>query len=394
MLSTAIIDTKEAFEALRGEWDELLQASAHNNFFLTWDWLHTWWQHLSGDTRLHVVTVRDADGRLVALAPLALRPRRWLRLMPFRTIEFMGRGNVGSDYLSVFARKGHEDAALRALADRLTNSKLALEFSHVDGQNAQMRDAATMLRARGWHDYQSTIETCPYITLEGHTWDTYLAALGRTHRTNFKRKLKKLQSLYNLRVVEAGTDEERRAALDILINLHLKRRREVGGSDALHTRELLDFHEQLTAAALRSGALRLQIMWLDDAPVAAMYGFEYDKVFYFYQSGFDSAYATHSVGLVMTGLAIKSAIEGGVREFDFLHGNETYKYLWASAERELVRFELFPPDATGALLHRLMQARRGLKRLLTPAPAPADGTGPSLTARPAPAWSAAPEIES
>jgi CelD/BcsL family acetyltransferase involved in cellulose biosynthesis len=127
-------------------------------------------------------------------------------------------------------------------------------------------------------------------------------------------------------------------------------------------------------------------MWLDDAPVAAMYGFEYNKVFYFYQSGFDSAYATHSVGLVMAGLAIKSAIERGVREFDFLHGNETYKYLWASAERELLRFELFPPDATGALLHRLMQARRALRRLLTRAPPATAGTGPSLTARPAPAW--------
>jgi CelD/BcsL family acetyltransferase involved in cellulose biosynthesis len=395
MLSTAVIDTKTGFEALRGEWDELLHASAHDNFFLTWDWLHTWWEHLSGDRRLHIVTVRDEQARLVALAPLALRPRRWLRLMPFRTIEFLGRGNVGSDYLSILARKDYEDAALRALADCLTRGGLALEFSHVDRQNIQMRDTATALRTRGWHDHQSTIETCPYISLEGHTWDTYLAALGRTHRTNFKRKLKKLQSLYKLRIEEATTDGERRAALDILINLHLKRRREVGGSDALHTRELLDFHEKLTAAALRSGVLRLHVMWLDDAPVAAMYGFEYNKLFYFYQSGFDSEYATHSVGLVMTGLAIKGALDRGIREFDFLHGNETYKYLWASAERELVRFELFPPDATGALLHRLMQARRALKRLVTPAPRPSDGTGPALTARPVPAWSpAAQEAES
>jgi CelD/BcsL family acetyltransferase involved in cellulose biosynthesis len=394
-LSTAVIDTSEGFAALRGEWDELLHASARDNFFLTWDWLHTWYRHLGGDRRLHIVTVRDEQARLVALAPLALRPRRWLRLMPFRTLEFLGRGNVGTDYLSVLARKDCEDAALRVLADRLTRDCLALEFSHVDREDIQMRDTAAALRTRGWHGHESTIETCPYIGLEGHTWDTYLAALGRTHRTNFKRKLKKLQSLYNLRIDEATTEAGRRAALDILVNLHLKRRREVGGSDALHTRELLAFHEELTATALRSGLLRLHVMWLDDAPVAAMYGFEYNKSFFFYQSGFDSAYATHSVGLVMTGLAIRSALERGVREFDFLHGNEAYKYLWASAERELVRFELFPPDSTGAFLHQLMQARRGLKRLLTRKPPAPNGTGPALTPRPAPAWNhGARELES
>jgi CelD/BcsL family acetyltransferase involved in cellulose biosynthesis len=381
MLSTAVIDTNEGFEALSAEWGELLQASASDNFFLSWEWLRTWWRHLAGDCKLHIVTVRQ-EGRLLGLAPLVLRPRRWLRLMPFRTLEFLGRGNVGSDYLSVVVRKGYEDSVLRALATCLTECRLAVEFSHVDSNDAQMRDTTAQLRAQGWHDYQSTIEVCPYIALEGHTWDSYLAALGRTHRTNFKRKLKKLQSLYKLRIVEATTDAERRAALDVLVNLHLTRRREVGGSDALHKRELLDFHEELTATALRSGHLRLSVMWLDDAPVAAMYGFEYDKVFYFYQSGFDSQYATHSVGLVMAGLVIKSAIENGVREFDFLHGNETYKYLWASAERELVRFQLFPPHTTGVLLDRLMHARRGVRRLL----AQKAPERPSVTDRPAPAW--------
>ncbi len=384
MLSTTVIDSEQGFAALRGEWDELLQASASDNFFLTWEWLHTWWQHLGEDRRLHIVTVRE-EGRLVALAPLALRPRRWLRLMPFRTLEFLGRGNAGSDYLSMIVRKGWEDSALGVLLNCLAGRGLALEFSHVDSRDALIHAAAADLEARGWHGYRSTIEVCPHITLEGHTWDSYLAALGRTHRTNFKRKLKKLQQLYTLRIEEANTDTERRAALDILVNLHLKRRREVGGSDALHRRELLNFHEELTASALRSGRLRLQVMWLDDAPVAAMYGFEYGGVFNFYQSGFDSAYATHSVGLVMAGLAIKSAIERGVRDFDFLHGNENYKYLWASGERELERFQFFPPHATGALLHQLMQARRGLRRLFTPKAS----AHPTPVERPAPAWNAA-----
>lgn len=385
-LAAEVITTDAGFLALRAEWNALLQQSANNTLFLTWEWLYTWWQHLRGDRALHIVTIRAA-GKLVALAPLALRPPRWGRLMPYRALEFLGCGNVGSDYLSVLVHHGHEDTALRALAEHFTTTGLALEFSHVERNSPPMLATEAQLRAQGWHQHRTTIERCPYIALENHTWDSYVGTLGRTHRTNFKRKQKKLNQLYRLRIEEATTDAERRAALDTLVSLHLKRRKEVGGSDALHTTALLAFHDALTRAALEAGWLRLSVMWLDDAPVAAMYGFEYNKVFYFYQSGFDSTYATYSVGLVMAGLVIKTAIERGVREFDFLHGEESYKYLWASAERELVRYQFFPPHARGSALSRAMQARRKVIGALGKMRAPRYGERPATTGRPAPAWS-------
>ncbi|MGV3592755.1 MAG: GNAT family N-acetyltransferase [Gammaproteobacteria bacterium] len=384
---TAVIATDAAFHDLRAEWTELLQASSSDTFFLTWEWLYTWWKHLHGNRRLHIVTVRQ-EGRLVALAPLAVRPRQWNRLMPFEMLEFLGCGSVGSDYLSLIVRRGFEDTALPVLVTGLRDSGYVLELSHVDRTSAQMSAAAAELRAQGWREQCATIERCPHIPLEGHTWDSYLGTLGRTHRTNFRRKVKKLNQLYKLRIEEARTDTERRAALDVLVNLHLKRRREVGDSDALHTPELIAFHEEATAIALQRGWLKLYVMWLDDAPVAAMYGFEYDRVFNFYQSGFDSAYATYSVGLVMAGLSIQGAIERGIRDFDFLHGEEPYKYLWASAERELLRFHFFPPHARGMLVDRTMHLRRGTLQLLSRWRPARYGARPSTATRPnAPEWS-------
>src|SRR5690606_37579598 len=113
---------------LRAEWTDLLQASMNDSFFLTWEWLYTWWKHLHGNRRLHIVTVRH-DGRLVALAPLALRQRQWTRLMPFEVLEFLGCGSVGSDYLSPIVRKGFETTALPALIARLRASGYVLELS-------------------------------------------------------------------------------------------------------------------------------------------------------------------------------------------------------------------------------------------------------------------------
>src|SRR2546427_4482076 len=55
---------RSGFEKLREEWNELLQASASNCLFLTWEWLYTWWKHLSEDRRLFIITVDRKSTRL------------------------------------------------------------------------------------------------------------------------------------------------------------------------------------------------------------------------------------------------------------------------------------------------------------------------------------------
>src|SRR2546425_5977022 len=83
------IEDLGGFEKLKDEWTELLDASASNCLFLTWEWLYTWWKHLSAGRRLCLLTVRSG-GELLAIAPLALRPPQPIRLVPFHSLEFLG----------------------------------------------------------------------------------------------------------------------------------------------------------------------------------------------------------------------------------------------------------------------------------------------------------------
>jgi CelD/BcsL family acetyltransferase involved in cellulose biosynthesis len=92
------IESSEAFERLAGEWTELLAASRSDCLFLTWEWLFTWWKHLSGARRLSILAVRSR-GELIALAPFASRPRRLEKFLSVGALEFLGTGSVGSDYL-------------------------------------------------------------------------------------------------------------------------------------------------------------------------------------------------------------------------------------------------------------------------------------------------------
>src|SRR5690606_23655178 len=96
-----------------------------------WEWLYTWWLHLAEDRRLFIICVRRG-GRLVAIAPLCLRPCRFRRLLPFRSLEFLGSGQVGSDYLSLILRKGFEDEGLHSIVGCLSESGLVLQLSQVE----------------------------------------------------------------------------------------------------------------------------------------------------------------------------------------------------------------------------------------------------------------------
>lgn len=357
------IENLADFESLREEWNELLEASTSNCLFLTWEWIYTWWRHLSEGRRLFLLAVR-AGRELVAIAPLALRSRRFSGLLLFPSLQFLGTGLVGSDYLDFIIRQGNEWVAWRALADYLADQKLMLELGQLERSSSLAVGLALQLKDRGWTAFRGTTNFCPFVDLSGHSWESYLASLGSAHRYNFRRRLKNLHRKFDVRFQQVETEEQRRQAMAILIALHNMRWRERGGSDALHTAHLRSFHEELTKRALQRGWLRLFVLWLDGEPVASLYGFRYGRVFYYYQSGFDSAYRKHSVGLITMGLTIKRAIEEGAEEYDLLHGDEEYKLHWGRGERELIRLELYPPRLGGLLCERAAKFRRAAKRTI------------------------------
>lgn len=362
VLKVQTIEDPDGFEGLAGEWTELLRASAANSLFMTWEWLWTWWKHLAEGRRLFLITVRRG-GELAAIAPFVLRSWNLAGVIPCRSLEFLGTGSVGSDYLDLIIRRGEESDVCRLLADYLENERLMVLLNQLNRQSSLAAGLAAELQARGWGGSEAKINVCPFINLSGHTWPSYLASLGPEHRYNFQRRLKNLTKQANVEFKSVRSEEQRRKALANLIALHHQRWQDRGGSDGLHKPSLLAFHEELSRLALERDWLRLFLLLVDGQPAASLYGFRYHRTFYFYQSGFDPRYSKHSVGLVAMGLAIKSAIEEGAEEYDLLHGAESYKFLWAREARELGRVELYPPYAGGVIRQRAVELNRAAKRL-------------------------------
>jgi CelD/BcsL family acetyltransferase involved in cellulose biosynthesis len=339
---------------------------------LTWEWLYVWWKHLAEDRKISILTVR-CDGELIAIAPLCLRPANARGLRPVPLLEFLGSGFVGSDYLDLIVRRGYEAQAHQVLAQHLADSGRMLRCASVVHGPSSVAEVAGRLSEQSWTVREAKTNICPYIPLQGKTWSGYLASLGAEHRYNFHRKWRNLHRDFCVRFDHARTEAECRESIDLCMEQHKSRwHGRASGSDAFHTEELVAFHRAFTQVAFQHGWLRLYVLRLNEKPAACLYGFVYDRKFYFYQSGFDPGFERYSVGTVSMGMAIRMAMEEGVAEYDLLHGAEAYKFHWARDSRDLVRWELYPAGAASWMLRSSTQlartsraiARRALSRIL------------------------------
>jgi CelD/BcsL family acetyltransferase involved in cellulose biosynthesis len=353
------VDSTWGFTALRPHWNELLRTSAVNGPFLTWEWLHAWWQHLHASHTLQILVVRDGAD-LIAIAPLRRTPGA---LPGFSRLEFLGTGHAGSDYLDIIVRTGREADATQALAAYLNAGKSAIRLNHVPETSASAL-VAEQLAGGGWAMATDADGVCPILPIGGHTWDSFLATVGSAHRANVRRRLRAIEQNFTVRFALVTTEAERREALDALTGFHERRFSSEGGSTAFLTPDVRAFQDDATRRALDRGWLRMYVLHLNDTIAAVMYGFFFNRQFYFYQHGFDDQFARHSVGLVLMSLTVRAAIDEGAQTFDLLWGTEPYKWLWTRQTRPLRQIHLYPPHISGRIHRRAVDTRRRLGRLV------------------------------
>lgn len=362
-LTVERIEDAEGLAALRPEWQQLLQASAADCLFLTWEWLATWWKHLSQGRRLHVLAVRRGSD-LVGIAPLALRPPQPGRLLPFRALEFMGMGDIGSDYLDVIARQDQEDAVVQAVADYLKSHGRVLDLRRVRSGSRRIAALRARLQAAGWQASREATEHCAYIALKGHDWKSYIATVSRAHRANVNRRIRRLTEVFGgYQFARARTEDERQEYFREFLRLHQLRWSGEEETTAITGPSVVAFHDEFSRLALERGWLRLYLLRIQGRAVASTYSFRYGDKFYYYQAGYDPELRDHSPGLATLGLTVQDAIADKVAEFDMLHGREGYKSLWTHTRHELERVHCYPPNAHGALYRSLLGLREGVKRL-------------------------------
>src|SRR4029077_4191654 len=124
--------------------------------------------------------------------------------------------------------------SITALAQFFKAQQLCLRFNHVSPCSLAAQLAAA-LATGGWTSAAMDDGTCPIIPLAGHTFESYLATLGSSHRANVRRRIRALSQQFEVRLDRVTTDSERRDALSALAVWSARRWKDCGGSTAFIT---------------------------------------------------------------------------------------------------------------------------------------------------------------
>lgn len=354
VLTTAadLADVEDAWAAL---------AEARGNPFVSPAWFSAWLRTCGSDDRAFVPTLRERDGRLVGLLPLVLSGRKRLRSLSFAGAAF-------GDYFHPVAFEGADEvatarAAAAALRERRRDWAI-LVADYVKAQASWLAELATTetmpLAAAPYHDRPSVYRS---IDLSGLTWEGYLANRSANFRSQLGRKARRLTHDHDVvyRQTEAGTLAR---DMETLFDLHA--RRWAGRRTAVFASEgAREFHLEFAAAALARRWLRLWLLEVDGAPIAAWYGWRVGDRFLYYQAGFDADWSTHSPGLLMLGHTIRAALEEGAAVYDMLLGNETYKARFTEVDERAARTVVLTrrTHPARALVAADAAARRAVRRL-------------------------------
>lgn len=334
VLTVAEVTSADGLEQLHHEWTELFLRCRHTTPFQSPEWLIPWWRHI-GEGDLWTLAVREA-GELVGVAPLYVytHPEDGRR-------EVFPIGIATTDYLDVLFLPEHAERGMRAVFEHLRANAHrwdACEFP-------QLRPESPLLSApapSGWYDEISGAECCPVLALPRTEADLRSCVPARMLH-NLRYYQRRAEKLGRVRF-ERAHDENLDELFDALLRLHGARWSSKGEAGVLCDERVRQAHRESLPGLLARGMLRLYALRLGERIVAVYYGFADPRHgarrHYYYLGGFEPELAELSLGTLLIGHAIRQAVREGAVEFDFLRGQEPYKYLWGAMDRPTFRRHL------------------------------------------------------
>src|SRR5580765_6575407 len=311
-MKVSIRDRLEAVGA--PAWDGLVAASRLRSPFLSWAWQSEWARTFAGDRRLEIRCVEDGGGSLVGILPLYETPSG--------SLELIGGADV-SDYLDLISVHGREEEAWMALLQSRTAEPVEWELHAVPETSPTVASLPPLAGACGLAASATVEERCPVLILPS-SWETYLARLSGKHRHELQRKMRRLErDAPDARVSCVSAPSDVSSRLGDFLALHRSTR--VGKARFMDERMERFFRAALAGFAERAAA-RLWFLDTASGPIAAFVTIEWDGTVGLYNSGFAPDRAALSPGVVLLAQLIRDAIGRGRGKFDFLRGEERYKY--------------------------------------------------------------------
>jgi len=341
------IDRVDALEAVREDWNTLLETNETRTVELTYEWQMTHWKHFHADAKLFVLVVREA-GSIVAIAPLKLR-RTGVPGIGGRRLEFIAAEE--SNYQDFIIGDRREEI-LECILDYLASHRMlwdVLSLRHVPETSTTARFLLDRLDSRLLRRVET--DRCILLTLD-KTWEEY-AASSEKARKKVAYRTRKLERLGGeLTYFHCSSEELFQSTLREFFALHRKRWTQTDTPSQFNDSRYCEFYLEVTPQLLPDGHIDLFVLRAGGRPVALLYCLVFGQQYTQQLTAYDPEYARGSPSLVMHEFFVREAFARDVEVFDFGH-YYPYKELWADRLKTRMNFEIYPKAAFPYLIYAL-----------------------------------------
>lgn len=317
------------------EWNTLLKESIQDTPFLRYEYQKTWWEHKGGgewkDARLLLATARE-NGQLIGVAPLFLAEYE-------NEPAILLNGSIEiSDYLDVIVKKDDHARFISGLLDFLLtiDGWKKLDWYNVPDDSPTLLALKEEAAKRGWTHHEEVYRPTPRIALNG-SFEDYLSRIDKKQRHEIRRKMRRAaESELNVKFVLVGQTANIEKDLDDFFSLMIQ---DPNKAAFLHPA----MRAQMTAVlheAYKNHYLWLGFLEIDGVRTAASLNFDYENKLWGYNSGVSRSHMDLSPGWVLLSRTIQWCCENGRYEFDFMRGDEEYKYRFGGVNRFVMRVKI------------------------------------------------------
>ncbi|MBA7614173.1 hypothetical protein ES703_21436 [subsurface metagenome] len=286
-------------------WNKIFEHTPDASPFLSYEWFNALCSNLL-KVDPEVIIFWDGD------SPVGIFPGS----VENRTLRFISDERV-TDLCDVIYLQDYEKPFIKALCKCISSEGWEFDLYPIGADSPMVRFMPEIVADVSLED----ADLSPLLSLPD-TWDEYLSSLGRKQRHELRRKMRKV-SYVTLEKVEASH-------IEILFQFMSASSTEK--KDFL-SGDMRSFFKSIAFSFSKKGWLRYRASFLDTQPIGVLFSFTNNNHIFLYNMGFDPDYISLSPGIITIVMDIKSAITDGARWYDFLRGDERYKFNLGAKER-------------------------------------------------------------
>ena len=342
-----VIDDFETFQAIRSNWDLVYEADPQAQFFISWIWL----------SRILKRYDDYNESWFILAAKSNINASDYVSFFPIRTAikehkaggAFYNRlslaGVTESDYIGFICLPEYEEEVTSAFALSIQQQEewSIFQIEHIKRTDKRMSSFLHLLSRENLDinelHYRNDLEAIdntivPYVSLP-NDWEQYLqnslSSNARQKIRRFFRKIENSKEFYFTHVNEDNIGHH----IEILISLWLTSWE--GRNSAEQCQKITTQVNDVIHHLFEHKCLYFPVLWQGDKPIgtiANMMDFS-KKTILFFIGGRDETVKELPPGIILHAYGIQYAIQNGFKIYDFMMGNEAYKYSFGAKERHI-----------------------------------------------------------